>query len=96
MGVETAGAPPGGFFQRKKCSTQRILCQVDDGNHLVGLENTFIWPTFEKEGNCIAFQGLVENRVSIEICFGSPVILLVHRKVVSLDVWQCVGLGGGG
>ena len=34
MGVETAGAPPGGFFQRKKCSTQRILCQVDDGNSL--------------------------------------------------------------
>ena len=43
MGVETAGAPPGGFFQRKKCSTQRILCQVDDRNHLGGLENTFIW-----------------------------------------------------
>ena len=72
MGVETAGAPPGGFFQRKKCSTQRILCQVYDGNHSGGLENTFIWPTFEKEGNCIAFEGLIENRVSIEIRSTSP------------------------
>ena len=61
MGVETAGAPPGGFFQRKKCSTQRILCQVDDGNHLDGLENTFGLPTFETEGQCMDYEILVQK-----------------------------------
>ena len=62
MGLETAGAPPDGFFQREKCSTQRILCQVDDGNHLGGLENTFGLPTFETEGHCLHFEILVEKR----------------------------------
>ena len=62
MGVEAGGALPGGFFQRKKCSTQRILCHVDDGNHLGGLGNTFCLPTFESEGQCMDYEILVGKR----------------------------------
>ena len=53
--------PPVDFFNGKKCSTQRILCQVDDRNHMGGLENTFVLPTFETEGICLHFDTLVEK-----------------------------------
>ena len=62
MGLETAGAPRDGFSQRQKCSTQRILCCFDHGNHFGGLQNTFLLPTFETEGECMDYEILVEKR----------------------------------
>ena len=58
---KTSGAPPDGFSHRKKCSTQRIYCWFDVRNDLGGLQNTFVLPTFETEGQCMDYEILVEN-----------------------------------
>ena len=85
MGVETAGAPPGGFFQRKKCSTQRILCQVYDGNHsgaplcLKYRSRTFL----KRKAIALLFQVLSLKILDLlTLCLGRPVMVLLDRRAV--------------